>query len=70
MMTQTPPDGKRPPDTYSVHWNRAGLALARWQVQKARFIRLRRLSGWRSLHARYWLGAVIERQGARRRSWA
>jgi hypothetical protein len=69
MMTQTHPGGKRPPEPYTLHWNRAGLALARWQVQKARFIRLRRLSCWCSLHARQLLSAVIERQGARRRSW-
>ncbi len=54
---------------YSMYWNRAGLTLAKWEVQKARVIRLNRRQGWRSLHARQLLCAAIERQEARRLSW-
>ena len=56
--------------TYSLHWNRAGLALAKWEVQKARAIRLSRRPGWRRLHAWQLLCVAIERQAARRLSWA
>jgi hypothetical protein len=54
---------------YSMHWNRAGLVLAKWEVQKARAIRLSRRPDWRRLHARQLLCAAIERQAARRLSW-